>query len=263
VAAAATIAAARAAAGSVWTPPADPPSSLPGLMAADALLLAKLPGLALLLEGSFGAAAGIFERLKAQPDPDATSPLTFDEVFSITLYSYDDCGGRQDQWYFFLNTMLREKPADMMRALEPYLTHFRAGLLKLPTKELICYRGIKLSTPQEVESLKKGYSVGSSVEWRSVSSVSSDAAVAKSFQQGAALGVAFVISVKTARSISKYSYLPAESELLLWDASSGSSGGSSSIKFIVMPPMRGISGWKTGSTVFLQELASGGEETVY
>jgi hypothetical protein len=222
-----------------------PPTSLASALLGSTALRQHVLQLDEIISGAYIAAEAVFARHRAQHDPDAAAPLSLEETFAIMLYTWDTGSRPEQNFYHVLNhKCLREKDAGVVAALAPFLAVFDAALAKLRPRACETYRGIRVGSVEAEKQLRASYTVGGKVTFRGYTSVSADAAVAKSFQQGAA-GVLFVITVVDAKAVARYSQFGGgEAELLLAPGAS----------FTVV---------KTSGEIVLVQLATNARETVF
>ncbi|CAF1145477.1 unnamed protein product [Rotaria sordida] len=136
--------------------------------------------------------------------------LTQDESASIMLYTMgwkplDKC------LYIVLNDTLRSP--DRQQKLEPwylFLRLFLNALFRLPSLPKTAYRGVKLDLSQR-------YIKGETIAWWGFSSCTTAVGVlnSKSFLGTTGDRTMFTLQCQSARDIRKYSYFPAEDEVLL------------------------------------------------
>jgi len=136
--------------------------------------------------------------------------LSNEEIYSVGLYAWDlGIGGvRQDNFYYNLNLMLRERKPDTMEKMKGYLYFLQKALSKLPNLDKIVYRGVP-----DTNIVQKHYTHGTKVYWTSYSSTTTNLDQAQSF--AGKTGVVFKIKVFTGKDIKDYSPFPDEDEVLL------------------------------------------------
>ncbi|CAF2419033.1 unnamed protein product [Rotaria sp. Silwood2] len=139
--------------------------------------------------------------------------LTQDESASIMLYTMgweplDEC------LYVVLNKTLRS--VDRQQQLKPwylYMRLFLNALFRLPLHPTVAYRGVKLDLSQQ-------YTEGKTIVWWGFSSCTTTVGVLKSelFLGTTDARTIFNLQCQSAKDIRKYSYYPAEDEVLLMAA---------------------------------------------
>lgn len=142
--------------------------------------------------------------------------LEVDEAIAIASYTFDlglnsedpDNEGR-DNLYYVLNLLLRERHAQKMKILKPYLTYLMRGLAKLPPVDERVYRGVPASN---LDIVFEKYLVGMHVHWRAFTSTSTIIARAMQFAQGPG-GIIFRINCVQGRRVASYSAVPVEDEV--------------------------------------------------
>lgn len=185
-------------------PPANlfPSNYKPAQSAEDAI---KALGL------KFGSEILNWSKKRAQSlEPKGTKySLDMNEIFVILAYTFDLGlkGKREDNLYFQLNFILRNRNADQLLLWRDYLYYLLNGLNKLPVFKGKVSRGIDVPLP------KDKYSKASSIVWNAFSSTSTSEQVAKNFIQSS--GVLFVLDITEGRLISEFSSIPSEDEVLL------------------------------------------------
>eukprot|EP01124_Arcella_intermedia_P027430 TRINITY_DN5368_c0_g1_i6.p1 TRINITY_DN5368_c0_g1~~TRINITY_DN5368_c0_g1_i6.p1 ORF type:complete len:326 (+),score=113.74 TRINITY_DN5368_c0_g1_i6:48-980(+) len=136
--------------------------------------------------------------------------LTEDEVKAICIYTHDCFGRKEDNFYHKLNDFLRQRKINDMNSLEGYLFFIFKGLDKLPSVSTTIFRGI----PKELKSkIKQEYKQGRPIHWSGFSSGTENIETAKTF--AGENGIIFEIKVKNGKSISNYSIIPQEQEILM------------------------------------------------
>jgi len=136
--------------------------------------------------------------------------LSTEEMFSVGLYAWDlgIASVRQDNFYYNLNVMLRERKPETLDTLKGYLYFLQKALSKLPNLDKIVYRGVP-----DTNIVQKHYTHGTKVYWTSYSSTTTNLDQAQSF--AGPTGVVFKIKVFTGKDIKDYSPFPDEDEVLL------------------------------------------------
>eukprot|EP00727_Mastigamoeba_balamuthi_P012550 m51a1_g7918 hypothetical protein (392) ;mRNA; r:216790-218444 len=135
--------------------------------------------------------------------------LTRDEVFALTVYTYDvsELGGDEDKNVFVqLNSVLRARGKE----LEPwrgYLYFINSALRKLPD-----YRGSVFRGSDNPEAVGP-YVEATEITWSAFTSTSTERAVAAEFAGPG--GVVFRIKVLRGKDISPFSAIQREAEVLL------------------------------------------------
>lgn len=144
-----------------------------------------------------------------RPNPNNLTP---DELFAIALYSYDlgKKGKREDNFYFILNNVLRERNSKKLEQWHPYMYHLIAGLKKLPFQKIEVYRGV---TSNSRDMVLKEYTQGRMIHWSAFSSTSKDLKTSQEFS--GKKGIIFKISVTHGVDIAPYSFIASENEILL------------------------------------------------
>eukprot|EP01124_Arcella_intermedia_P027429 TRINITY_DN5368_c0_g1_i5.p1 TRINITY_DN5368_c0_g1~~TRINITY_DN5368_c0_g1_i5.p1 ORF type:complete len:326 (+),score=119.42 TRINITY_DN5368_c0_g1_i5:48-980(+) len=136
--------------------------------------------------------------------------LSEDEAKAICIYTHDCFGSKEENFYFKLNELLRQRKKNDMKDLEGYLFLIFKALDKLPNISTIIFRGI----PKELKSkIIEEYQPGRPIHWSSFSSGTEDISIAKEFC--GENGIIFEIKIQNGKSISNYSILPQEKEILL------------------------------------------------
>jgi len=174
-----------------------------------------LPGvqrqLSLIVEESQRIASDRLSRL-----PAGALRLTTDEALAVAAYTFDlglssESEDGADNFYNQLNDCLRERNAQKIIRLKPYLSYLLRALAKFPTIEATVYRGIPA---ENLSIVQEKYKMGTSVHWSAFTSTSTEIAQAKQFAQGPG-GIIFRIKVINGRCVSLYSYCRSEEEILL------------------------------------------------
>lgn len=148
-------------------------------------------------------------------------------------------GKLEDNFYFKLNEMLRERSNYKLNTWKPFLYHFLNGLRKLPLQSAVVYRGIRESAR---EFVVKEYTQGRKVHWSAFSSTSTHFPIAKSF--AGKNGLVLKIKVVSGVNISAYSVIQSEQEVLL----------SPNLEFVVASPLHQDNGM---DTIELVEIKTG------
>ena len=172
-----------------------------------------LPGvrqLAFILEESQRIATDRLSRL-----PVEALRLTEDEALAVASYTFDlgigsDREG-EDNLYNQLNNCLRERNAQTLDLLKPYLSYLFGALAKFPVIKTRVYRGIPAASLGIV--LEK-YKPGTRVHWGALISTSTNISTAKQFALGPG-GTIFRLNILNGRRCSLYSYSMSEDEVLL------------------------------------------------
>jgi hypothetical protein len=144
--------------------------------------------------------------------------LALDESLAIALYTFDlgtmcDQPDGSDNFYFQMNEVFRSRDNQALLALQPFMYHFKMAWNKLPNVTGTFYRGV----PKSALSILQGmYTQGREVYWSSITSLSVDRDVARKFslKEGPG-GVLMEVNVVDSRSISQYSAIPREGEVIL------------------------------------------------
>ena len=172
-----------------------------------------LPGvqqLAFIVEESQRIASDRLSRL-----PVGALRLEVDEALAVAAYTFDlGFNSEQegaDNLYNQLNDCLRERNAQKMVLLKPYLSYLLRALVKFPVLKTTVYRGIPA---ESVDVVREKYKEGSKVHWSAFTSTSTDIATAKQFAQGRG-GILFRVNVRNGRCVSLYSHCMSEDEVLL------------------------------------------------
>ena len=172
-----------------------------------------LPGvqqLAFIVEESQLVAADRLSRL-----PPGALRLTEDEALAVAAYTFDlGFNSEQkgaDNLYNQLNDSLRERNAQKMALLKPYLAYLMRALAKFPAVETTVYRGIPA---ESLGIVQEKYRVGTKVHWSAFTSTSTNIITAKQFAQGPG-GIIFRVKILNGRSVSLYSCIMNEEEVLL------------------------------------------------
>mmetsp|Transcript_22197 Transcript_22197/g.48250 ORF Transcript_22197/g.48250 Transcript_22197/m.48250 type:complete len:214 (-) Transcript_22197:30-671(-) len=145
-----------------------------------------------------------------------TPLLPLDEAVAVGAYSYDlgfnsQCADGEDNLFVQLNVVLRQRNAQTMRLLKPFLTYLMRGLTALPPFEGKVLRGIPASN---LAIIQQHYAAGIDVHWSAFTSTTTSLDTAKQFA-GPPGGVIISINVLTGRRIAQYSAIPNEEEVLL------------------------------------------------
>lgn len=127
--------------------------------------------------------------------------LTHDQSAAIYLYSM------QTPFYSCLNVALRAKNREALKPWFPFLKLFMSALEKLPSLEVIIWRGVG----QDVGST---FTANAMETWWSVNSCSTDLKVVQ-FYLGEKEGTVFAIAAMNGKNISDYSAIKDEQEVVL------------------------------------------------
>ncbi len=143
--------------------------------------------------------------------PSYITRLTPDEAVALAAYSYDlGFSDSKNNIYFSLNNVLRERNPEKLQQLRPFLTYLMTGLSKLPSVEATVHRGIPVSS---VEVVREKYRRGVDIHWSAFTSTTTNIEKAKKF--AGVGGIIFRINVLQGRSITHYSTVQSEEEVLL------------------------------------------------
>lgn len=128
--------------------------------------------------------------------------LPVDQALAVVAYTFDlgmesTTSDGSDNLYKALNQVLRDRNANSMRHLRPFLTHLMRGLRALPRVAGVFFRGVPNSCLDEVRRL---YVVGQEVSWGCFTTVTKERTKAMNFAQGSG-GVIFTITVLNGRCV--------------------------------------------------------------
>eukprot|EP01103_Thecamoeba_quadrilineata_P019279 TRINITY_DN7733_c0_g1_i1.p1 TRINITY_DN7733_c0_g1~~TRINITY_DN7733_c0_g1_i1.p1 ORF type:complete len:763 (+),score=140.45 TRINITY_DN7733_c0_g1_i1:146-2290(+) len=139
--------------------------------------------------------------------------VQFEDVYSILLYTYDSGLDRENNVYYQLNKVLRERASHQLVEWRDYLFYLLTALNKLPAQgPRNVYRGMNY----KVDTREK-YREGERVSWNGFTSTSVSKSQARNFlgkdQKG---GTIFIIKIqKTGRAVHDFSAIPTEEEIIL------------------------------------------------
>jgi len=151
-----------------------------------------------------------YEGWKYGPNPDN---LSEEEVKAIRIYTHEvGLVEKKDNFYYILNEILRNRSCDDFILIRGYLSHLLNAIKKLKDVQTIIYRGIP-NLHQENVRIEQEYVLDRPIHWSSFSSGTTNLKTAKDFAKEG--GIIFVIKVHSGKSISSYSMLPREEEILL------------------------------------------------
>lgn len=130
--------------------------------------------------------------------------LTLDEIAAINLYT------AESSFYSILNARMMNSNRDLLEPFLPYIRLLLKGLYKLPTTgTTTLYRGIR-------KDLMHVYKPGFEFPWWAFTSTTDRIDIVEQFlSSGEQQGTLFAIKVFSGVDISRYSYTPAECEILL------------------------------------------------
>lgn len=148
-------------------------------------------------------------RAKNIEEKGAKYKMSLDEIFAILVYTFDIglAGKREENLYYQLNLMMRNRDKDQMILWRDYIFYLMNGLFKLPVHQGKVARGI------DVQVSASKYSKGKTVVWNAFTSTSASQKVAQGFIQQS--GILFIMDVTSGRSISEFSAIPNEDEILI------------------------------------------------
>lgn len=135
--------------------------------------------------------------------------LSLDEYRSIVLYT-QAWYPSEESFYHYLNSTLRSKDSKKLRPWFMYLRLCITALSKLPSEQRFLYRGVR-------ETLVDKYQQGKSFFWWQFTSCTTSIDVLKddSFLGTSGERTIFTINAFTGKSISKYSEIKNENEVIL------------------------------------------------
>jgi hypothetical protein len=131
--------------------------------------------------------------------------LTREESAAIYLYTME--WGEQSL-YLVLNKELRNSDRSVLLPWHGYLKLFDTALKKLPSLQSNLWRGINVN-------ISKNFNTDATVVWWYFNSCSSVLKVIEQFINGKGDSTLFMIEAKNGKSISSYSSLPNENEVIL------------------------------------------------
>ncbi len=118
--------------------------------------------------------------------PDGVPRLDTDKALAIAAYTYDlGFANVEENLYFMLNKVLRERNPQKMKQLQPFLWYLMAGLSDLPAVKAAVFRGVSL---KEMETIKRLYRQGVDVHWSSFTSTTTNLKKAQAFAQPKGIG---------------------------------------------------------------------------
>ncbi|CAF1010560.1 unnamed protein product [Adineta steineri] len=142
---------------------------------------------------------------------DGEHGLTNDEAASIMIYTLE-WEPRHHSFYIFLNNTLQAANRQLLKPWFLYLRLITTSLTKLPSdsNRLMVYRGVKLD-------LSAQYLKGSIVTWWGFSSCTASVGILSNerFIGQSGARTLFNIDSSSAKSIKRYSFFPADEEVLL------------------------------------------------
>jgi len=142
-----------------------------------------------------------------------THNLTEDELIAILYYSADLGVGHDPtkNIYYILNQRLREREVTKLKIWESFLFHLQAGLAKLPSNQCTVYRGV----PDK--SYLENYHQNRQIQWSGYSSTTVKIEIAHWFsnRSPSTEGAVMIIDIINGKSISDYSCIKTEHEILL------------------------------------------------
>lgn len=151
------------------------------------------------IDGIIFGAIKFTEKLDKKGD---LGELTQDMAAAIYVYTCES------PFYKQLNKLLRDEDRTALQPFFPYLRLLLTALRRLPKIERHVYRGVGLD-------LQDQYPEGETVVWWSVSSTTKTMKVLKDFLGESGKRTIFIVEVKSARDIMKYSWKTTEDELIL------------------------------------------------
>eukprot|EP01103_Thecamoeba_quadrilineata_P017848 TRINITY_DN6508_c0_g1_i1.p1 TRINITY_DN6508_c0_g1~~TRINITY_DN6508_c0_g1_i1.p1 ORF type:complete len:600 (-),score=73.54 TRINITY_DN6508_c0_g1_i1:154-1953(-) len=228
-----------------------PPERLGDDMLIQPILLSAVPQLPYIVAESLIIAT---DRMNNQKLP-ANCALDLNECLALALYSFElgmmsTTLDGSDNLYYTLNEQLRLRKLPFLLALRSYIYYFKAAWNKLPILQTTAYRGLP---SKALTTIEENYQLGREIHWSAITSVTLDKRVAESFAQCGTpnVGVVVEINVIDGRSISSYSALPVESEILLHPGAS----------LIVTQNMTANKSAKSGATIKLIQMSKTGKFT--
>lgn len=151
------------------------------------------------IDGIIFGAIKFTEKLDKKGD---LGELTQDMAAAIYVYTCES------PFYKQLNKLLRDEDRTALQPFFPYLRLLLTALRRLPKIERNVYRGVGLD-------LQDQYPEGETVVWWAVSSTTKTMKVLKDFLGESGKRTIFIVEVKSARDIMKYSWKTTEDELIL------------------------------------------------
>eukprot|EP00729_Bicosta_minor_P024848 gene24848-30236_t len=151
------------------------------------------------IDGIIFGAIKFTEKLDKKGD---LGELTQDMAAAIYVYTCES------PFYKQLNTLLRDEDRTALQPFFPYLRLLLTALRRLPKIERNVYRGVGLD-------LQDQYPEGETVVWWALSSTTKTMKVLKDFLGESGKRTIFIVEVKSARDIMKYSWKTTEDELIL------------------------------------------------
>ena len=138
--------------------------------------------------------------------------LTCDESAAIYLYTME-WEPQSECFYVVLNATLRSEARQKLKPWFPYLKLFLTALDKIPSHELVVWRGVPLD-------LRARYEVGKRYTWWAFSSCTEAISTLESDQLLGKVGkrTLFHIECKNGKKIYSHSNIPIEKEVLLLPA---------------------------------------------
>ena len=151
------------------------------------------------IDGIIFGAIKFTEKLDKKGD---LGELTQDMAAAIYVYTCES------PFYKQLNTLLRDEDRTALQPFFPYLRLLLTALRRLPKIERNVYRGVGLD-------LQDQYPEGETVVWWALSSTTKTMKVLKDFLGESGKRTIFIVEVKSARDIMKYSWKTTEDEVIL------------------------------------------------
>lgn len=148
--------------------------------------------------------------------PAGVAKLAFDEAVAVAAYTYDlgmsSTNDGQDNLFFVLNNVLRERLPKKMIQIKPFLTYLMRGLTALPVVSGLVYRGVPAATRATIE---EHYRLSTDVHWSAFTSTTLNLDSAREFAEAPG-GVIFRLTLLNGGRCSRaYSAFPTEDEVLV------------------------------------------------
>ena len=144
------------------------------------------------------------------PNPNG---LSSDEALAVLAYTSESRSGKVNSLYYHVNNVLRLRKSEALRLLKPYLSYLMSAMEKFPIVKGTVYRGVAIDG--NLNEIKEKYSIGTTVDWSSFTSTSTNIASALKFRENGRPFIMFQIQVINGRNMSMYSLFPDEEEVLL------------------------------------------------
>ncbi len=134
--------------------------------------------------------------------PPSFPRLHIDKAVAIAAYSFDlGFADSENNLYYVLNEVLRERNPQKIKSLQPYLWYLMTGLSELPAVEATVFRGVPFLA---MDLIKQHYSQGVDVHWSAFTSTTTNINKAKSFAQEKGIHHSRIRKSKIEKRVSTY-----------------------------------------------------------